>query len=171
MGTVAFNAARSESPPLSRPVHDGWLPPSYQTGDRFLRDHAEAMECRDCEDYLRLGVQAFNWLRTACRHIEDDILAGQAEYDEQLEQSITELYVNWRSRAMLPSSGPHNKKSAAHGRRRSPVPALPPRGQRRSSNSARWFMPHAGPGFMPPMSVPRRKIGSFSCSRSTVTYT
>ena len=63
--------------------------------DRILQAHTEAMDCRDCEDYLRLGLQAFNWLRTACKHIAEDIHSGQGVFNEELEQSITELYANW----------------------------------------------------------------------------
>ena len=31
----------------------------------LMRQHAEAMECRDCEDYLKRGIDAFKWVQRA----------------------------------------------------------------------------------------------------------
>ena len=61
----------------------------------MLRDHAEAMECRDCEDCLRLGLQAFEWIRTAHAHFQADVLSGDAAFDDNFEQVITGLYATW----------------------------------------------------------------------------
>ena len=63
--------------------------------ERLLKDHKEAMECRDCEDFLRLGIEAFRWLQKAHQSIQDDVYHGRSVYDDAFEHAITKLYQLW----------------------------------------------------------------------------
>jgi hypothetical protein len=63
--------------------------------ERLLKDHEEAMECRDCEDFLRLGIEAFQWLQKAHHSIQDDVYHGRSVYDAHVEHAITKLYQRW----------------------------------------------------------------------------
>ena len=53
------------------------------------------MECRDCEDFLRLGIEAFQWLQKAHQNIQDDVYQGRSVFDEHVEHAITKLYQRW----------------------------------------------------------------------------
>ena len=112
--------------------------------DRILQAHTEAMDCRDCEDYLRLGLQAFNWLRTARKHIAEDIHSGQGVFNEELEQSITELYANWLEPCAEAEEWAANRSIA--GTLWTPRPNSEVAAKRRGTflNSVRLFTRHAG---------------------------
>jgi hypothetical protein len=43
--------------------------------DEIMRRHCEAMECRDCEEFLLQGLNAFRWLR----HAEETLRQAAAE--------------------------------------------------------------------------------------------
>ena len=45
-----------------------------------LKDHQQAMECRDCDAVLQLGIDAFAWLVRADERLRSAIYSG-AEYD------------------------------------------------------------------------------------------
>lgn len=65
-----------------------------------IRQSREAMECRDCEDYLQLGIDAFNWLKRANDQWEE----AKSDFDsenrrdisiEMADQAIRQLYFVW----------------------------------------------------------------------------
>ena len=100
MGTVAFRAARREVRGFRREFkkYKQMLP--TKAGNHVLREHAEAMESRDCDEFLHLGIEAFRWLEKARDDIDADILAGRAVYDPELEATITRLYERWLAPCM-----------------------------------------------------------------------
>ena len=57
--------------------------------------HAEAIDCRDCEDLLQLGIDAFKWLGRADRVIRSAVYRGLAEYDPSLDVALAALYAEW----------------------------------------------------------------------------
>ncbi len=61
----------------------------------LMRRHAEAIDCRDCEDFLQLGIDAFDWLNRADESIRRAILNGRAEYDPKAERTLLEMYARW----------------------------------------------------------------------------
>ena len=67
---------------------------SYESDDLMLR-HAEAIDCRDCEDLLQLGIDAFKWLGRADRVIRSAVYRGLAEYDPSLDVALAALYAEW----------------------------------------------------------------------------
>lgn len=67
-------------------------PPDTRT--ELLAQHREALECWDCDDLLRLGVEAFAWIRRAEENLSAAVRQG-APYDPDMEQTLTELYEQW----------------------------------------------------------------------------
>jgi hypothetical protein len=63
--------------------------------DDLMRRHAEAIECRDCEDFLQLGIDAFKWLGRADRVIRSAVYRGVAEHDPSLDVALATLYAEW----------------------------------------------------------------------------
>lgn len=54
-----------------------------------------AMDCRDCEDFLRLGVDAFWWLSRADELVRDAVFSGRQPYDADIDEAIALLYKTW----------------------------------------------------------------------------
>jgi hypothetical protein len=61
----------------------------------LMRRHAEAMECRDCEDYLKRGIEALCWLRKAEDMLREADAQGICPLSPELRQSINVLYSAW----------------------------------------------------------------------------
>ena len=64
-------------------------------GDEIVERSYEAEECGDCESYLQLGIDAFNWLQRASDHISRLISEGRIRPDERVDQAIEVLYRLW----------------------------------------------------------------------------
>jgi hypothetical protein len=60
----------------------------------IMRNHREAMECHDCEAFLQLGIDAFNWLVRADQTIRKAVFSG-GEYDAEADEAIQELFKAW----------------------------------------------------------------------------
>ena len=63
--------------------------------DPILVDHKVAMDCRDCEDFLALGLRAYKWL-TSCdeaRHEAD--AQGLIDYRGETYHEVTDLFRQW----------------------------------------------------------------------------
>jgi hypothetical protein len=58
-----------------------------------MRAHFEAMDCRDCEDHLLLGIEAFRWVESA-QHGAARAMAANG-FSQQLYDAITALYRRW----------------------------------------------------------------------------
>lgn len=59
-----------------------------------IKNHLEAMECRDCEDVLQLGIDAFGWLARADECIRGAVFRGM-DYDADADDVIRELFKGW----------------------------------------------------------------------------
>jgi hypothetical protein len=53
------------------------------------------MECRDCEDFLQLGIEAFTWIERAHGNLRESIYGGKSVFDPEAESLLTELYESW----------------------------------------------------------------------------
>ena len=98
MGIIALRAAKREVYLYRREFRRFRKSQRSQSRDRveqLLKDHEKAMECRDCEDFLCLGIEAFQWLQKAHQSIQDDVYHGRSVYDEHVEHAITKLYQGW----------------------------------------------------------------------------
>ena len=61
----------------------------------LMNKHAEAMDCRDCEAFLQLGIDAFRWLARADEMIRASVYGSVREYDSELDVAIATLYAEW----------------------------------------------------------------------------
>lgn len=57
--------------------------------------HAEATECRDCEDFLRMGIEAFDWLARADEAIRSAVYSGAMAFDPECDSTLAALYSEW----------------------------------------------------------------------------
>jgi hypothetical protein len=64
-------------------------------GDELLERHERAMDCRDCESFLQLGIDAFKWLCRADEEIRKGIFSGEVQYKEDMDSAIAALYKLW----------------------------------------------------------------------------
>ncbi len=65
-----------------------------EDSDRLMRQYAEGMECRDCEDWLESGIRAFAWLESTRDMVHQ---AAREGIDVPIEtaQAIDALYRVW----------------------------------------------------------------------------
>ena len=82
MGGVAFRTAEQQV---------GF----YSDQSEAMRSHHEAMECRDCEDFLQLGIGAFKWIQRAEDSIRTAVCDGIVAFDVEIDKAITRLYHSW----------------------------------------------------------------------------
>lgn len=64
-------------------------------GDELMSRHIEAMDCRDCEAFLQLAIDAFHWLNRADCQIRLDVFEGRAPHDPSVDEALTTLYRLW----------------------------------------------------------------------------
>ena len=64
--------------------------------DSVMKDHRDAMECRDCEDHLEKGIVAVKWVRQAEETISEAIRAGLIEFSpNRLSEIMRALLGAW----------------------------------------------------------------------------
>jgi hypothetical protein len=69
---------------------------SYSREDGVIEEHKQAMDCRDCETYLQLGIDAFDWLIRADQIARKAIFSGSTAIDpDQVEAEIGRLCRTW----------------------------------------------------------------------------
>lgn len=57
--------------------------------------HSDAMECRDCEDFLARGVQLLQWIENLDAKFREADARGCFDYSRQFYNAVTELYRAW----------------------------------------------------------------------------
>lgn len=60
----------------------------------LMRDHQEAMECRNCETLLRSGIKAFKWLSRSNVVIRRASIEG-LEVSQEVVDSLENLFKKW----------------------------------------------------------------------------
>jgi hypothetical protein len=64
--------------------------------DRVMHDHKEAMECLDCEDMLRAGVDAFKAIDMVASMLREAVELEEIVFDDlDLEHAIYTLWLHW----------------------------------------------------------------------------
>ncbi len=63
--------------------------------DDLMKHHRAAMECRDCEAILQLGIDAFQWLVRADETIRAAIFSEAAEQDDEIDVATNQLFRGW----------------------------------------------------------------------------
>lgn len=61
----------------------------------LLAEHCMAMECRDCEDFLQLGIDAFRWIQRAYDHMRQCVYDKKVAFSQEAENAVTDLYASW----------------------------------------------------------------------------
>lgn len=67
----------------------------YRAQDEIMAAHSEAMTCRDCEDYLELGIKAYKWLRQSDCTLREAALDEDFDVPEEIPDIIATLYRAW----------------------------------------------------------------------------
>ena len=62
---------------------------------QIMQDHSLAMACRDCEDFLQMGIDAFRWLQRAEENIRDGAMSGAVSFNLEVDEAITRMYEKW----------------------------------------------------------------------------
>jgi hypothetical protein len=68
---------------------------SYSDESSLMKAHAEAMDCRYCEAFLQMGIDAFHWLIRADRVYRTAVYRGEIEYSADFEKMLAELCEQW----------------------------------------------------------------------------
>lgn len=67
---------------------------AYSERVALIEQHAEAVKCRDCEDLLDCGIEAYKWLRKADESLREAAKAG-FEVSTEVRESLDLLYRTW----------------------------------------------------------------------------
>lgn len=62
---------------------------------QLMQEHHAAMDCRDCEDFLQLGIDAFQWLIRADQLFRVAVYESIEAYDQQLDERLQHLFRQW----------------------------------------------------------------------------
>lgn len=63
--------------------------------DEVMKHHVEAMECRDCEEWLQKGIETFQWLQWAEKILRQADYEGLYSFTPEMRQTIVSMYANW----------------------------------------------------------------------------
>jgi hypothetical protein len=61
----------------------------------LMKAHQEAMDCRECEAFLQLGIDAFRWIIRADRVIRKAIYDRILEFDAEIDDGIRSMCRSW----------------------------------------------------------------------------
>lgn len=67
----------------------------FHRHEEVMREHHEAMECYECEDFLQLGIDAFHWLIRLDRRTRRAVLSGEVEHSEATDEELRNLFRRW----------------------------------------------------------------------------
>jgi hypothetical protein len=68
---------------------------SFADESKLIDGHRQAMERLDCEAFLQLGIDAYDWLVRADQAIRKAMLAGGEEHSPRTEQALENLFRAW----------------------------------------------------------------------------
>lgn len=63
--------------------------------NKLMQEHYEAMDCLDCEAFLQLGIDAYDWISRASRHATKQFRAGTMQPTAELRDAFDALYRSW----------------------------------------------------------------------------
>lgn len=67
-----------------------------ESSDLVLNEHYEAQDCQECESFLQLGIDAFEWLMRADLAIRRAVYGGERDYDARMDENVTLLLRRWQ---------------------------------------------------------------------------
>lgn len=68
----------------------------YAGQPSLMQEHSLAMNCRDCEDFLQLGIESYRWLCRAEEWLREEIYEGNRENCSELSKALDRLYSLWQ---------------------------------------------------------------------------
>lgn len=63
--------------------------------DAVMAEHRQAMDCRDCETFLQIAIDAFDWVARADADVRLAVYEGEQEYDPSFDEALLSLYRRW----------------------------------------------------------------------------
>lgn len=70
----------------------------FELDESLMIAHAEAMFCRDCEEHVQHGLEAFSWVELVAHQAERGERFSNLSVDE-LRLVVAQLFVDWLKRA------------------------------------------------------------------------
>jgi hypothetical protein len=68
---------------------------SYASEDAVIEAPRQSDDRRDCEDFLQLGIDAFDWLIRADQTFREAIFDGYKDFDPAVENALRSLCQLW----------------------------------------------------------------------------
>lgn len=68
---------------------------NYEAESALMAAHQETLECLDCEAFLELGIDAFNWLLKATKVVRTVALREESDSIERAEASLRTSRKAW----------------------------------------------------------------------------
>lgn len=66
-----------------------------QRADSWKQQHTEAMDCRDCEEFIQSGLEAFKWLCRSEQLVRQASYRGLCQFDDDTRSAFDMLYRAW----------------------------------------------------------------------------
>jgi len=82
MSTIAYKSAQRQVRFFARQAKE-------------MKEHRLAMNCRDCEDFLQVGIDAFHWMKRAEEELRRTLYEGTRENDPTISATFDRLYHTW----------------------------------------------------------------------------
>ena len=61
----------------------------------LMKRHREAVECWECQAFLQLGIDAFDWLVRADAGYREAVYRRTAEYNPEVDGELRRLFTEW----------------------------------------------------------------------------
>ena len=63
--------------------------------DALMLHHHEAMECRTCESFLQMGIEAYQWAIRCDQYHRLEAFKDESAWDQELADSLERLFRVW----------------------------------------------------------------------------
>lgn len=68
---------------------------NYRSEADLMRNHRKAMACRDCEDFLQLGIDSYRWVARLDEAVREAAYAGELRVEQKLSDALSALFESW----------------------------------------------------------------------------
>ena len=77
---------------------------NFADESEILREHSQSLDHSDCEAFLQLGIDAFQWLVRADETIRSGVYAGTTTHDPMADKALENLFRAWLVPCQLAST-------------------------------------------------------------------
>ncbi len=67
----------------------------FGDADAYLRLHQEATDRRDCEAFLKAGIDSFRWLNSADQRYRSDLYKNRSAPNADVEEALGRMLTDW----------------------------------------------------------------------------